>query len=193
MVSLLESYVGFHWWMHNGTDCHITPTHIGCIMIKYVKGDLIELGLAGEFDLIIHGANVFHTMGAGIARQIREKIPEAYAADKETPYGKEEKVGTYSKAIKKTAKKVLNMDSRYEYKYLIVINAYTQFAYSRNGDVFSYEGFEKILKDIDNHFPYETIGLPLIGCGLAGGNKERILKIIGDTIGHRDVTIVEWN
>jgi O-acetyl-ADP-ribose deacetylase (regulator of RNase III) len=162
-------------------------------MVKFIKGDLIELGLAGEFDLIMHGANVFHTMGAGIAKQIREKIPEAYTADKETPYGNESKVGTYSKAIKKTTKKVLNMDSRFEYKYLLVINAYTQFKFSKNGDVFSYEGFEKILKDIDKEYPYYKIGLPLIGCGLAGGNKERILKIIEDTIGHRDVTIVEWN
>jgi O-acetyl-ADP-ribose deacetylase (regulator of RNase III) len=162
-------------------------------MIKTIKGDLIELGLAGEFDLIMHGCNVFHTMGAGIAKQIREKIPEAYAADKLTPYGKESKIGTYSYGIKKTTKKILNQDSRFEYKYLTVINAYTQFKYSNNGDVFAYEGFEKILKDLDNIYPYWKFGLPLIGCGLAGGDKDRILKIIDDTIGHRDVTIVEWS
>jgi O-acetyl-ADP-ribose deacetylase (regulator of RNase III) len=162
-------------------------------MIKTIKGDLIKLGLAGEFDLIMHGCNVFHTMGAGIAKQIREKIPEAYMADKETPYGKESKIGTYSEAIKKTSKKILNQDSRFEYKYLTVVNAYTQFKYSTTGDVFAYEGFEKILKDIGNKYPTWKFGLPLIGCGLAGGNKERILKIIEDTIGHLDVTIVEWN
>ena len=161
-------------------------------MIKYIKGDLIDLALAGEFDLIAHGANVFHTMGAGIAKQIRERIPEAYLADLETIEGDENKVGTYSYAIKKTTKKVLNQDSRFEYKYVMVVNAYTQYTYSRSGDVFSYDGFEKILKDIAKTYPYYKNGLPLIGCGLAGGNKERILKIIEDTIGHMDITIVEW-
>lgn len=162
-------------------------------MIKYIKGDLIDLALAGEFDLIMHGCNIWCTMGAGIAKQIRERIPEAYLADLETTEGDENKVGTYSYAIKKTTKKVLNQDSRFEYKYVMVVNAYTQYTYSRSGVVFSYDGFEKILKDIAISYPYYKIGLPLIGCGLAGGNKERILKIIEDTIGHMDVTIVEWS
>lgn len=163
------------------------------ILIKFIKGDLIDLALAGEFDLIAHGANVFHTMGAGIAKQIREKIPEAYKADLETINGDENKVGTYSCAIKRTTKKIPNRDSRFEYKYVLVVNAYTQYNYSNNGDVFSYEGFQKILKEISIKYPYYKIGLPLIGCGLAGGDKERILKIIEDTIGYMDVTIVEWD
>ena len=35
--------------------------------MKIIKGNLISLALAGEFEVIIHGCNCFCTMGAGIA------------------------------------------------------------------------------------------------------------------------------
>jgi len=35
--------------------------------MKYAQGNLIDLALAGEFDLIAHGANCFCTMGEGLA------------------------------------------------------------------------------------------------------------------------------
>jgi len=156
-------------------------------MIKFIKGDLIELTKQFKFDIIIHGCNIFQTFGAGIARQIKENFPDAYKADKATKYGDVSKIGTWSFSIYN--QKVLNHN-----KYCIIINAYTQGALSNGrNDVFNYDGFESILKDIADKYPHQSIGLPLIGCGLAGGNKERILKIIEDIIGHMDVTIVEWN
>ena len=45
--------------------------------MKIIEGDLIQLALDGEFDLIIHGCNCFCSMGAGIAKSIREIFPEA--------------------------------------------------------------------------------------------------------------------
>jgi len=44
--------------------------------MKIVEGDLIKMALGGEFDLIVHGCNCFCTMGAGIAKTIREYFPE---------------------------------------------------------------------------------------------------------------------
>jgi len=60
-----------------------------------LKGDLIQIALAGRFDVIIHGCNCFCTMGAGIAKLIRDNFPEAYQADLETVVGNKEKLGTY--------------------------------------------------------------------------------------------------
>lgn len=37
--------------------------------MQNIKGDLIELALVGEFDVIVHGCNYFCTMGASIAKQ----------------------------------------------------------------------------------------------------------------------------
>lgn len=156
------------------------------IMIKFIKGDLIELTKQFKFDIVIHGCNIYHTMGAGIAKQIKENFPHVYEADKATEYGDLTKVGKWSFDVNKE----IGLGGS---KYCVIVNAYTQSAFSDgSNDVFSYDGFETILKDISDKCPHQSIGMPLIGCGLAGGNKERILEIIQDTIGHMDVTIVEW-
>lgn len=157
------------------------------IMIKFIKGDLIELTKQFKFDIILHGSNIYHTMGAGVAKQIKENFPDAYKADKATKHGDFSKIGTWSYCVYK--QRVLDKN-----KYCMIINAYTQNTFSNGySDVFCYDGFVAILKDISDKYPHHSIGMPLIGCGLAGGNKERILKIIEDTIGHMDVTIVEWS
>ena len=44
----------------------------------HIKGDLIKLAQAGEFDVIVQGCNCFNTMGSGLAKQIKAEIPEAY-------------------------------------------------------------------------------------------------------------------
>lgn len=49
--------------------------------IKEIKGDLIELFKQCNFDLIVHGCNCHITMGAGIAKQIKDNFPIAYEED----------------------------------------------------------------------------------------------------------------
>jgi hypothetical protein len=76
---------------------------------------------------------------------------------------------------------------------LRIINAYTQYGYSGKKDLFEYEGFQRILDDFACTQQKEIRwGFPLIGCGLAGGNKEKILKMIENTLAGMDVTVVEY-
>lgn len=42
--------------------------------MKTIKGDLIKLALAGEFDVIVHGCNCFCTQKSGIAKQMAESF-----------------------------------------------------------------------------------------------------------------------
>ena len=49
--------------------------------MQTVRGDLFALGFAGEFDAIIHGCNCHNTMGAGIAKSVKQQFPAAYHAD----------------------------------------------------------------------------------------------------------------
>lgn len=161
--------------------------------LKIQNGDLLEMAYNGDFDIIVHGCNCFHTMGGGIARQIREQFPQAYEADKKTEYGVD-KTGTYSSVI------VKNIDN----ERLIIINAYTQFNISSGEDVFSYDGFQKILDKLLRQVEVAAelgvsyrIGFPLIGCGLAGGDKDRILKMMksfADKVSEvgSSVTLVIW-
>jgi O-acetyl-ADP-ribose deacetylase (regulator of RNase III) len=59
-----------------------------------------------------------------------------------------------------------------------VINAYTQYNMSQGTDVFEYTAFELILQKLAHQFGNKRIGLPYIGMGLAGGDKEVILEQI---------------
>ena len=62
-----------------------------------IKGNLITLAENGVFDVIIHGCNCFHVMGAGIAREIATRYPEMADIDKHlTKYGAKSKLGNYT-------------------------------------------------------------------------------------------------
>lgn len=151
--------------------------------MKEVIGNLVEMGLQGKFDIIIQGCNCFNTMGAGLAKEIKEKIPEAYEADQKTKKGDIRKLGDFSYAI---------LDNG-----LAVINCYTQYRYGRNhedGDKFpvDYEAITLCLRKINKILPGKSIGVPLIGCGLAGGDWNIVSKIVEKELKDLDVTIVKF-
>jgi O-acetyl-ADP-ribose deacetylase (regulator of RNase III) len=150
--------------------------------MKYIKGDLIEQAKAGEFDVIVHGCNCFNSMGAGIAATIHKQMPAAWEADQKTIKGDKAKIVTYTHA-----------DIKFGAHTVTVINAYTQYKFfGKEEDLFEYEGFERILKELKRNYSDKKIGLPLIGCGLAGGDKDRILKMIEVELEGVNATVVEW-
>jgi O-acetyl-ADP-ribose deacetylase (regulator of RNase III) len=153
--------------------------------MKKVKGDLLALGKANEFDIIVQGCNCWNIMGSGIAKSIREQFPDAWLADQETLAGDRNKLGCYT----------IGMAGR-----LVVINAYTQYNTAKypGEDVFEYKSFELILDKLANRFGKYRIGLPMIGMGLAGGNPELIIPIIEEfsnkmTAQGGSVTLVEFS
>lgn len=135
--------------------------------MKLVKGDLLALGKANEFDIIVQGCNCWNVMGSGIAKSIREQFPDAWLADQETLAGDRNKLGCYT----------IGMAGR-----LVIINAYTQFNTAKylGEDVFEYKSFELVLDKLAKRFGKYRIGLPMIGMGLAGGDPERIIPLIED-------------
>ena len=136
-------------------------------MYKLIKGDLVN----SNIDVIIHQTNCFKTMGAGIAKQIKEVYPEVYVNDVEYQ-------------TKNGAKKIFGTiictrlhDNR------ICINMYSQYRYGKEQRQTDYEkfalclakvasGMKKMPKELKIGFPYG------IGCGNAGGDW----KIIEDLI-----------
>ena len=153
-------------------------------MIKEINGDLIKLAKNGSFDVIAHGCNCFHTMGAGIARQIKENFPEAYKADLKTVKGSNEKLGDFS-----WVKVQGNWD-----KSFYILNVYTQFGYGNNETHIRYDAVEDVFWKINRifgNFDYR-FGFPKIGAGLAGGDWNKIKKIINTTLRYEDVTIVNY-
>lgn len=133
--------------------------------MKQVKGDLLALGKANEFDIIVQGCNCWNVMGSGIAKSIREQFPDAWLADQETLAGDRNKLGCYT----------IGMAGR-----LVIINAYTQYNTAKypGQDVFEYKSFELILDKLAKRFGKYRIGLPMIGMGLAGGDPAQIIPMI---------------
>lgn len=137
-------------------------------MLKHAKGNLLDLAEAGEFDVVIQGCNCFNTMGGGIAREIRERYYEVAEVDADTIKGDYNKLGTFT-----SAPAIANDEATF-----IIINAYTQYNMSTGEDVFEYTAFELILQKMLRLYGNYSIGLPYIGMGLAGGDKERIIPMI---------------
>ena len=132
-------------------------------MLQHAKGNLIDMALEGQFHVIVHGCNCFNAMGGGIAKEIARRLPRAYEADCETIRGDRNKLGTYTVMLGK----------RFN-----VINAYTQYSISRGEDVFEYDAFRTILNKLAEEYKGCSFGFPLIGCGLAGGDKTVIMAMI---------------
>lgn len=139
--------------------------------LKHAKGNLIDMAEQGHFDVIVQGCNCFCTMGSGLAKEIKERYPLAYRVDQQTGSGDREKLGSYTMAI---------VDSPLGGQFAIV-NAYTQYAYNRKGettDRFEYGAFLDVLITLIDTCGDMRIGLPYIGMGLAGGDKDLILNLI---------------
>ena len=77
-----------------------------------------------------------------------------------------------------------------------IANLYTQYKYGRNKDFFEYEAFEKVLQELNSFFGKHPSsrrwGFPEIGCGLAGGDKGRIMKILEESTKDLNVTVVQY-
>lgn len=149
-------------------------------MMQIIHGDLIGRANSGAFDVIVHGCNCFHTMGAGLAKRIRQRFPAAYNADCRTLKGDRGKLGTCSVAPCMTQ----------QGQSLYVVNAYIQYDWRGVGRKANYDAIRQCLAWVAQTYPKHRIGLPMIGSGLAGGDWAIIEGIIEDELGVLDVTIV---
>lgn len=171
--------------------------------MKYIIGNLIDLAIQGEFDVIAHGCNCFKNFGLGLALEIKRKLPEAYQADLDF---KNPTLGKIS----------IGFD---HYENIAIVNCYTQYnvgkphhetnrtKYPFDTAETRYEAIKSCMSQLksfctskffDNNsdttlIPNTKIGLPLIGCGLAGLEWSKVSKIISEELNEMDVTVVVFN
>ena len=139
--------------------------------MKEIFGDLFEN--TEQLDVIVHGCNCFSTMGAGVAKIVKEKYPLAFMVDRNSQLTPKEKLGkiTYTISTKPT-----------------IINAYTQYQWKGKYNV-DYDAIRSCMKIIKKQFSGKKIGMPKIGAGLAGGDWNIIKNIIDVELIDEDITI----
>lgn len=172
---------------------------------KEIQGDLIELALKGEFDVIAHGCNCFCTMGAGIAVSMKNifhcdnsKFFPLEAIEYKGDIDKLGRISTMTFAVDITTRELSygHFSKIFPPKqYLTIVNAYTQYYYGKNhidgvSKPLDYEALTLCMRKINHTFKGKNIGLPQIGCGLAGGDWTIVSNIIKKELKDCYVTIV---
>ena len=170
-------------------------------MIEYTNGDLIKLAKEGNFDVIVHGCNCLSVMKSGLAPQ----MAAAFGCDKfemEMWGPSIDKLGnidykTFLLEKNNTFTIDLGEGNPDKGTELVVVNAYTQYSYGRNHtdgvtQPFDYEAFTICMRKINRTFKRKCIGMPKIGSGLAGGDWNRIEKIINTELIDCEVIIVNY-
>ena len=135
-----------------------------------IFGDLIVLAKQNKFDVIAHGCNCFCRMKRGLAPQ----MAEAFDCDEynlETKFlweGDINKLGQIEyKWLNPKTKEV--SETQTQIHTLAVVNTYTQYHLSTETKPLDYEALTLCLRKMNHIFKGKHIGLPLIGCHLAGG------------------------
>lgn len=138
-----------------------------------VKGNLLD----APFQFIAHQVNCRGVMGAGLALQIKNKYPEVYDTYKTF-------CNTYT--VKPPLGKSLCVWTKDNH---CIINVFGQLGYGRGQQQTDYEalysGFAMAAEEIRNTFlngnPCYQIPIVIpygIGCGLAGGDWEKVEEIL---------------
>lgn len=150
--------------------------------MKYeeIEGDLIKLAKPPHkmFDVIAHGCNCFNTQKSGLAPQMAKAFGTNYFRMELEGKGDIHKLG--------------NIDYERIEGSLYVVNCYTQYNYDVSTKPLDYAALELCLKKINDEFKGRHIGLPLIGCHLAGGDWNIVKTMIQKELKDMDVTIVHF-
>lgn len=146
-----------------------------------VIGDLFELTGNGNFDVIAQGNNCFNRQGAGIAVLFKKHFKTDKFKMELSGEGDKNKLGLID-----YEEKTFNGHN------ITVVNCYTQYNYKqyKGHKPFDFEAFKSCMKKINEEFKGLRIGLPLIGGGLAGGDKDLIISTMKDLLIDCDVTLV---
>ena len=151
-------------------------------MIHIIEGDLFSTNA----DVICHQVNYQGKMGSGVAKQIKEKYPEAYKEYKEVcnhfdTQSKKEKLLGWPQLVK-----IHNTCDKY------IANMFCQLNYGHDGKRYTnYEAVYNALEHLDGMFAsHVTFAFPYcFGCDRGGANWNIILKMIEVVFKDREIFV----
>lgn len=153
------------------------------MIVEYETGDLVQLFREGDIEFMAHGCNCFHRMKSGIAAQISHFWPIVAEIDKGyTECGDSHKLGTAQ---------AIPVD-RGDGFIGVIYNCYTQYRYGTDKMQVEYAAVEEAFRFLNFQVPKTSpLGIPRIGCGLAGGDWSVVEEIINDNTPDLDVIVLD--
>ena len=142
------------------------------LIIKH--GDIFEEFKNSTNCLLVHGCNCCNIMGAGIAKEIHNRYPFAYEIDKAMHGLEDHKV---NKLLAGRYSIVPDFSNKCKSNY--IGNLYTQLY---PGNYFCYDLFISCLRNLEKEvlksFGIKRILMPAIGCGIGGGDFNKVVNIV---------------
>jgi len=155
--------------------------------MKQIDGDIF----LGEWNGMVHCANLYHTMGGGIARIIHRDYPEAYEADRKTQRSDISKLGHFSYA--KIVRSAVSLTSKC--RIFEIFNLYGQLGIGSDGKPMNrnarydaiHDGVWRICEFLLALYPNEkyTLAFPYkMASDLAGGDWNIVSAILQSVESH---------
>ena len=140
------------------------------MIVREIKGDLLDTDL----NFIAHGVNCRNKMGSGVAKAILTKYPEVKEGYHALHRSGLALCTNGSDDFLGTAQPIDVHDGK------VVFNLFTQLDYGYDGKQYvSYKAIEECFKSLTLNCDYiNAIAIPRIGCGLAGGDWDKVKEII---------------
>ena len=153
-------------------------------MIKEIKGNIFNY--IEEGDILLHQVNCMGVMGGGIAYTIRQLFPDVYT--------------TYVNHIRSQDDdrdllgQNLFVQTKYKGKNFTIGNCFGQYTCSSSKQETIYGALCDAFIKAANAYPNSRILIPKnIGCGLAGGDWNRVSKFIESIFYNHEVLLVDFD
>lgn len=145
--------------------------------IKLIEGNILTPPTRNEVTIICHQVNCRAVMGAGLARQIRDKWPIVF--DEYAKVCNPKKLGDFQ---------VVQVAPQ-----LYVANLFGQSSFGRDKRQTNYAALGAALFGAMKEHPDATFRVPYgLGCGLAGGNWATVMNLIEEAATAWDVNVEIW-
>lgn len=162
--------------------------------MKALKGDIFE----SDADAILHQVNCQGVMGAGLAKQVKERFPVVFKyykslcdedkrARKELGFSRSPLLGRIQIIHKQD---YLIGDPNIDPQ--VIVNLFAQDRYGKDKCHTDYGALKQCLIEVNKRFAGKKVAIPYrMGCGLGGGDWNVVSKIIENTLIDCDVTLYE--
>ena len=145
--------------------------------IKLVNGNILTFPERDEDTIICHQVNCKGVMGAGLAKQVRDKWPVVFSKYKKVCGT--DKLGDFQ---------MVQVAPR-----LYIANLFGQLNFGRDERQTNYAALTAALFGAMKEHPNATFRVPYgLGCGLAGGNWVTVLNLIEEAANAWNVNVEIW-